>query len=306
MKKLLVLFLTSLLFISCSKDSDKSNDTRVNNRKVGILLVSHGSRSEAWRKMLNAVEDSVRDEVLSNPSITQIKSAFMEYTEPSIATRMKEFDKEGFTDVIIVPLFLTVSGHSFDDIPTIVGLKTSSSAIEELKAERIEVYKAKANIKITPLLDFTEILKKNIVNRVKEISQNPSNESCVLVAYGDHEYNKEWTNLMKNLMTEVESKIGINKFAYSWCGHIANYDPQLTTNAINESLQGKDKAIVVPVLVAYDEMFQGRIINDAIDRVKQHDQRVIYRPDAILPDKNIDKWVIDIVNQYVSDLAKSK
>lgn len=303
MKHFFITIIVVLSLMSCNKNK-KNNDVNTTAKKIGVLLVSHGSRSVEWRTMLLAVEDSVKNEIMKNKSITQIKSAFMEYTEPSIATRMKEFDNEGFTDIIIVPLFLTVSGHAFDDIPTIVGLKNSQSDIEKLRAERIDVYKAKANILITPLLDFTEILKKNIVTRTKMLSNDPSNESCVFVAYGDLDYNKEWTALMNKLINEVNNQIGINKSSFAWCGHIAHYDPKYTTDAINDNLKEKNKVIVIPVLVAYDEMFQGRIIGDAIAKVKNK-ENVIYKPDAILPDNNIDKWVIDIVNQYTDKIAKN-
>src|SRR5262249_53952994 len=97
--------------------------TPADSKKIGVLLVSHGSRSETWRKSLLALEESVRPAILTNQSIAAIRTAFMEYTEPSIATRLKEFDAQNFTDVIVVPVFLTVSPHTFDDIPTIIGKK---------------------------------------------------------------------------------------------------------------------------------------------------------------------------------------
>jgi hypothetical protein len=76
-------------------------------KKIGVLLVNHGSRSETWRRSLLALEDSVRPALSTNPAIQGLKTAFMEYTEPSIATRLKEFDADGFTDIVIVPVFLT-------------------------------------------------------------------------------------------------------------------------------------------------------------------------------------------------------
>ena len=77
--------------------------------KIGVLLVNHGSRSETWRNGLLQLESHVAPSIFRNSTVKGLKTAFMEYTEPSIATRMKEFDQEGFTDVIIVPVFLTVS-----------------------------------------------------------------------------------------------------------------------------------------------------------------------------------------------------
>ncbi|MFA7626771.1 MAG: CbiX/SirB N-terminal domain-containing protein [Candidatus Kapaibacterium sp.] len=303
LRYILGMIIGSLLLTSCSQEKVNTDSAQDGTQKIGVLLVSHGSHSAAWRKMLFAVEDSVKSEIMKNKSVQDIRSAYMEYNEPSIATRMKEFDEEGYTDVVIVPLFLTVSAHSFDDIPTIVGLKSSQSEIEKLKQERIEVYKSKANIKITPLLDFTEILGKNLANRVKQLSENPAEEGCILVAYGDEEYNKEWTALMNKMASVIEVETGINEFSHSWCGHIVHYETEPTTSAINSVLDKKKNAIVMPVLVAIDEMFQGQIIGDAIDKTNKK-SRIKYKPDSILPDKNLEQWVIEITNSYVNDIAK--
>lgn len=46
----------------------------------------------------------------------------------------------------------------------------------------------------------------------------------------------------------------------------AHYSPDSTTVAINRVLKEKESALVVPVLVAHDEMFQVKIIGDGISR----------------------------------------
>ena len=55
-----------------------------------------------------------------------IKTAFMECTEPSIATRLKEFDEESYDAVVVAPIFLTVSSHYSHDIPVICGLSADA------------------------------------------------------------------------------------------------------------------------------------------------------------------------------------
>ena len=272
------------------------------SKKIGVLLVNHGSHSATWRNALLDLENRVKPEILKNKSIAKVTTSFMEYTEPSIATRLKEFDKEGFTDVIIIPIFLTVSSHSFDDIPTIIGRKTDKHSLELLKIEKIERYTPSAEIHITPLLDFTDILQKNIVSRVKNLSRNSQNEGLVLIAYGDKTYDKEWSALLEKVGATVEKQIGINKYSYGWCGHVAHYNPDSTATAINKVLNYKNKAIVIPVLVAHDEMFQIQIIGDGIKKIKESDKKVIYKPDSILPDKNIQNWVIDISNEFADEI----
>lgn len=232
-------------------------------------------------------------------AVQSVKTAFMEYTEPSIATRMKEFDHEGFTDVIIVPVFLTVSPHTFDDIPTIVGLKEDPHSMQQLKIENIQRYSPKAKPHITPPLDFTDILQKNLLRRVTALSHNPADEGLVLIGYGDETYDKEWVELFNKAAGYVREHTGITGYSYGWCGHIANYKPEETTAAINSVLKTSGTALVIPVLVAHDEQFQIKIIGDGIAKVPDSKKRVQYRPDSILPDPNIERWVVAVTDEYV-------
>ncbi len=275
----------------------------LDKNKIGVLLVSHGSHSEQWRKMLTNIEDTVRDEILQDGQVAGIKSSFMEYTEPSIATRLKEFDKEGFAHVIIVPILLTVSSHSFDDIPVIAGQKEDHATLETLKLEGAEIYKPKAKVTMAPLLDFPDVLEKNVSRRVQEQSTDPASEGIVMVAYGSEPYDEEWKELLERVSNKVREQTGIDTSEYCWCGHIAHYKSEPTENAIKKILDQKETAIVIPVLVAVDENFQGKIIGGAVKNVDQND-RIRYRGDAILPDDNINNWVVHISRKLATELAK--
>lgn len=266
--------------------------------KIGVLLVNHGSRSATWRNALLQLESAVTPSVMAAPSVKSVKTAFMEYTEPSIATRMKEFDADGFTDVIIVPVFLTVSPHTFDDIPTILGMKEDPHSLQQLKIENILRYTPRARPHLTPPLDFTDILQRNLLKRVSALSKDPAHEGIVLIGYGDETYDKEWVDLFNRVAGFIRERTGIAGYSYGWCGHIANYKPEETTAAINTVLKTSNTALVIPVLVAHDEMFQIKIIGDGIAKVPDNKTRVRYKPDAILPDANLEQWVVSVTDQY--------
>ena len=104
---------------------------------------------------------------------------------------------------------------------------------------------------------------------------------------------------------EIKQKTSIDHCEHSWCGHIVRYNTDPTTKAIQSALKAKDKALVVPVLVAVSENFQGRIIGTAIENAKAKD-RIIYKPDAILPDPNVRQWIIDISNSTATKLTNRK
>lgn len=303
-KKLINTISIVLIFIamltSCS-DSNTGAESQAAEKKVGILLVNHGSVSKKWRSMLMDVESSVRDELLANPKIGAVKTAFMEYTEPSIATQMKAFDKAGYDEVVVVPLFLTVSSHSLSDIPNILGIQSDPKVIETLGKEKIEVYRAKARVTISPTLDFTTLLKKNVLRRVKALSDGSGNEGIVLVAYGDKDYNQQWEEMMDEIGRFLKIKLDMDTVAYAWCGHLVNYSTQPTEKAIEQVFELEDKVLVVPLLVSFDPYFQLEIIETATKNV-ENTQNVKYTPDAILPDDNLNSWVIEIANKVVSNI----
>jgi len=261
--------------------------------------VNHGSHSETWRQALTDLESRVRNGVMADGRIQGMRTAFMEYTEPSIATQLKQFDAEGFTDIIIVPIFLTVSPHTHNDIPNIIGQKEDARTIEMLNAEKIERYRPRARTYTVPNLDFTDILMRNVAHRVKELSMHSEREGLVLIGYGDETYEKEWGDLFDRVANYVNQEVGVSDYTYGWCGHIVRYSPEKTTEAVERILSRKEKAIVIPVLVAHDEMFQVRIIGRGIDQVSNR-ASVVYRPDAILPDVNVEQWVIDITAEYLN------
>ena len=297
MKKLSLLIILSflVLLVSCGKETPKKDV-----KKIGVLLVNHGSVAKSWRKMLLNVEEQVKEEILSNPKISKVTTAFMEYTEPSIATRMREFDNEGFDEVIVIPIFLTVSSHYSHDIPVILGVSADPKAKEYMIGkEKIDVYKPKARVSIAPPLDYSTILKKNIERRVKALSEDPGNEGVLLVAYGDAQYNQQWEEMVDSIGKYLKIKTGHSSIAYSWCGHLVGYSQEPTVKGIEKLMELEDKVIVIPVLVGNDPYFQKEIIQKAVDMVKGN---VAYTQDAILPDENLNKWVIDITNKTAESL----
>jgi hypothetical protein len=302
MKYLYSLLLVTLLF-SCSENKETENNQDSVKQKVAVLLVNHGSHSEGWRKMLFDVEDAVKGQILGLNNVEVIETAHMEYNEPSIATRLKEFDEAGYTDVIVVPIFLTVSSHYSHDIPVIVGLSSDPKIIEQLKKEKIETYKPKARVTITPPLDYTTILKKNVARRVEHLSTSADNEAVLLVAYGDEQYNQQWEELVEEIGKYLKIKTGHESIAYSWCGHIVTYSSEPTTEGIEKLFELEDNVIVIPVLVANDEHFQGEIIQHGVDAASSP-THVKYIQDAILPDANLNQWVIDITSQTLKNIVE--
>jgi len=291
-RALAVLVLLPLLLGGCGEPVPEEGQ----GAKVGVLLVNHGSHSKNWRDMLVDVEESVRDRIMADGRIAEVRTAFMEYNEPSIGTQMRAFDEAGFDEVIVVPLFLTVSSHSLDDIPTILGMKADPKVMTKLAEEEIELYRPRARVTLTPMLDFSSLLKKNLLRRTQALAGETEDTGVVLVAYGDARYNQQWEALVGDIGRYLKLKAGIDTIAYAWCGHLVDYSPEPTLRAIEQVLELEDRAAVLPVLVAVDPAFQDDIIGEAVAQSPEG-SRVRYAGDAILPDAGLNDWVVEIVRQ---------
>lgn len=299
-----VLVLTVIWFSSECRAGDSRSSPQP--PKVGVLLVNHGSRSAVWRDALVSLDRSVRERILDGGRVVEVRTAFMEYNGPSIADQMRAFDEEQCTDVIVVPVFLTVSPHPFDDLPTILGKKEDPASLETLKIERIERYTARAQTHITHVPDFARILEDNILRRARALSREPHEEGLVLIAYGDETYYAEWRELMDAVGSSVSRGLGMKSHSWGWCGHLVHYAPDSTTVAINQVLAGAKRAVVVPALIAVDEMFQVKIIGEGIGRIRDASQRVAYKPDAILPDAALGDWIVKTVRANLERLLARK
>ncbi|MDP7154673.1 MAG: hypothetical protein QF897_09530, partial [Gammaproteobacteria bacterium] len=73
-----------------------------------------------------------------------------------------------------------------------------------------------------------------------------------------------------------------------------------TKKAINQVLTEKKKDVLISVYVAYDYMFQRDIIGEA-GRQSNRPEDVLYNePEAILPDENLNEWVVQSVKDSLT------
>ncbi len=268
---------------------------------TGILLINHGSRSPAWRRLLLDVHQEVADQLLAIPGVGQVNTAFMEYTEPSIATQLRALDEAGMEHVVIIPLLLTISDHSYDDVPAICGQSEDPKVLAQLAKERIEVYRPRATLEFAPLLDFSGLVQRNITRRIATLLGTRdvgARYGLVLVGYGSADFNDDWDLFFTTIREYAEAELAIDRTTHAWCGHLVTYSRQPTIDAIESLLPEVDEVIVMPVLVAYDPMFQDAIIGTAVERCSAPG-RVRYRPDSILPEPEVGEWVVEIAASLV-------
>lgn len=80
------------------------------------ILFGHGSRDPAWRKPI----DSVAERMLEIAPQSCVRCAFLELTEPDLASVTADLIATEVKHITIVPMFLGVGRHAREDLPVLV------------------------------------------------------------------------------------------------------------------------------------------------------------------------------------------
>ena len=179
--------------------------------KSAVVVIAHGHVMESWRKPVLALEQTVKDR-LAERGITDfdyVRVAMMEYTEPSVASVLKDCEKEGIDTVFALPLFIAPSSHSEEDLPNILGLKFTPSVREALKEEGTEFVHTNMKIVLGPTMYSTDILEKIMYERVMAMSKTPADEAVVILAHGDPERIGFWNELLQRTADYIKENSSI-------------------------------------------------------------------------------------------------
>lgn len=99
----------------------------MSDNKTAILLLSHGSRLEDGKKVIEAYKELYLEEF---PEAI-VDYAFMEIRKPGIQETIKKLTEENDLDrIIVVPVFVAHGLHTKRDIPRLLGIETDFDAEE--------------------------------------------------------------------------------------------------------------------------------------------------------------------------------
>jgi hypothetical protein len=122
------------------------------------------------------------------------------------------------------------------------------------------------------------------------------NMGVVLVGYGDQAFGQQMESIMSGIGRYLKVKTDIDNVGFAFCGKPADYQGTPVVEAINEMFKLDKEVIVIPVLLAFDEMLQTNAIQGAVNAIETS-SKVRFKPDALLPDKGINDWVIERVQE---------
>ncbi len=88
----------------------------------GVIVFAHGSRDPLWR----APMDAVAARIAARAPAVMVRCAFLELTQPDLASAASAMAAQGVTEATILPMFLGVGRHAREDLPALVaGLRAA-------------------------------------------------------------------------------------------------------------------------------------------------------------------------------------
>lgn len=170
-------------------------------RKLGVLVISHGSRNAEWVKLVReAVADVVIPEVVRD---APVECAFLELVEGYlIQDGIDRLEFSGVTDMIVVPLFVSSGSTHIDEISWALGAKAEPDLPTDLQKFRIE-----ANVHLCAPIDDDPEIAQLLVDKLQPLTVTPKWELVLLVGHGSKEkgFHERWQQGLNSLAEQVQT-----------------------------------------------------------------------------------------------------
>lgn len=273
-----------------------------------LLIIAHGSPSPKWNQPVLDIENQVKEQLKTQyiTGFDHVRVAMMEFTSPTIADVIRDFEKQDITHIYAIPLFIAPSSHSLFDIPTILGLSYDKKIADELKAENIEIVNTDIKIALGPSLDYENVMKDILLDKVKAISEDPSEEALVLLAHGDENFEPIWEDLVNETGSYILGKTGIEYFdkAFVEVGQSFAIDGAYPILKAGEE---KNRVIVIGM---YISMGVKRMAENSANKIKRHTietktmfegRNIVFAENGLLPDDRISGWIAERANEWLDE-----
>lgn len=273
--------------------------------KNALVVIAHGSPMESWRKPVLELETSVRNQIKAAQlkGIDYVRVALMEYTEPSVASVVKDCEAQGVDSIFALPLFIAPSGHTEEDLPNILGWKYNPYVREELAEEKTEMVKSKLPIVLGPTFYYSYVLEKVMAQRVKSFSKDAANEAVIFLAHGDEERIGFWKSLLDNVSKYVKENCGVTYVDGELIEMGHNFGNELMP-LLEKAAQTKKRIFVQGIYLTSDVKRMAdrhKMQERQADLVKARGVEIVYSNEGILPASSdlVTNWVVEQTAQWL-------
>lgn len=243
--------------------------------KPGVLVISHGSPDSNWMRL---VDDAAQAASMNLPDGLPIVTSFLEAVEGRlIQDGIDELERQGVTDMIVIPLFVSSGSTHMDEIAYAFGVKNTPDKETDLKPFRLE-----ARVFFGDPIDDDPIVAEMIWDKVQKLSQHPEKEVLLLVGHGSvHEgFRQRWEQGISSLSTRVGKLSGLKESDYAL----------LNPDSVRQKATYWGKQFQYDIIVAPLFLSAGYFTKNVIPK-KLEGLTYRYSGEALLPHPLLPRWM---------------
>jgi hypothetical protein len=265
----------------------------------GLLIVAHGSSSAAWNEPVLQLEKKIGEKLRPGGAFREVRTAFLEFAEPDVPTRVKELEQAGCDRIVAVPLFIAPSGHSHFDVPAVLGVYDSPSIRESIAEEGGTVAVPKVPVVLTGTMAEGDCLDAFALEEVRALSKAPKDEGIVFLLHGDGGHSGLIEDMMRRIGTRCCGEAGIGYADWASIAVGQEY-AERGIPAIQSALERKKRVLVIGLYVSTSAK---RIHEQAMQGLRDHagrpqadpfkDRDVAFSDRALISSPAMLQWVVD-------------
>lgn len=240
--------------------------------KPGVLIISHGSRDEAWV--------SIVDEAVSHLTLgadMPVAVSFLELVEGRlIQNGIDELEQAGVTDIIVIPLFVSSGSTHVDEIEYALGAKPEPESETDL-----ECFAVKARIHYGYPVDDDPDIAVMVWDKLRGLSVNPGRETVLLVGHGSiHDgFRQRWEKGISSLAERVRKVSGLAAADY------ALLNPDSVRSRVEYWTEQGHEVLVAPLFLS-EGYFTKHVIPEKLKGLKY-----AYSGQTLLPHPLLPHWI---------------
>ncbi|WP_091230240.1 sirohydrochlorin chelatase [Fontibacillus panacisegetis] len=242
--------------------------------KLGVLVISHGSPDPNW---VNLVDDAIQIAATDLPDGLPIVASFLEVVEGRfIQDGIDQLEKQGVTELIVIPLFVSSGSTHIDEIAYAFGVKNTPDKETDLKPFRLH-----SHVFFGDPIDDDPVIAQMIWDKVQGLSLQPEREVILLVGHGSiHDgFRQRWERGISSLSSRVGKLSGLKASDYA----LLNPD-SVRQKVTNWQERGYD-VIIAPLFLSAG-YFTKKAIPSRLEGLNYR-----YTGEALLPHSLLPYWM---------------
>ncbi|RKN84044.1 sirohydrochlorin chelatase [Paenibacillus ginsengarvi] len=259
--------------------------------KAGVLIISHGSRSAEWIRLIDRAVAAVAVPPAWDGPVPVV-SSFLELVEGRlIQDGIDALEAQGVTDIVVVPLFVSYGSTHVDEIRYALGDLPEPSFDSDLKPFRLQ-----GAVHMCPPLDDDPVVADMVYDHLCGVTGSPQRQNVVLIGHGSElpQFYARWKSGMGRVAERLQRLGG-------YAGvRTALLLPDEARNVVALWQEEEpDRDIVIAPLFLSSGYFTNTVIPQRLAGL-----RYLYNGKALLPHPSVSRWIERQAAEKLRNLEK--